>query len=530
MSVDYRYEHKDKLNDDFSTSLREAYNFFKQKESVSILGEGIKDILGDQGLFNTYVDKLLEGCNPTEEENLRIIMNNAKIQTLTESSTAGVQPVASLTFPIIRKLWARTGVIKVVPTEPVKSNAFSVSYHKPYILTDEGERLYLPEALKTNRTSLKPKQTLTDKALTLPVDAHDLLADVGCSKATGDSIDIDFAITKVVFEDGEVAIPRNKGKLDPNYNLYVEAELIEETEEDEQVTKTVKDSDIIFGRVDLVNGILNAQSLKGKAKSIYIKGYVASDAHNRALNISFELAKEDFTIGTGEHFEAALPVEFLQDAMATYQVDGTAEVVDIMSNVIAQELDMTILDFLNDVFESTDQRYLGEFDMRPPTSFAFAPKDWREELKTTIDWFATMLKSDTNSYQGFFALIGHPIDMMLIPNVNWSFNHTVDKQSGVEVEYNLGAMSGQNNYTLLSSNLAEAGYITMLFIPTTNKYMTVKYYPYTFSVINNYMNTQRSALPNIVMTKRQTIECFMPLVGRINILNNTGNLNSTLPR
>ena len=517
MSVEYRVQHNATMNDEFSSMLRETHEYFKQHEHVSILGEGIKDIMGDSNLFSNYVDKLTEGTTATEEENLRTLMENARMNIFKESATASIQPIASLTFPVIRKLWARCALKNVIPTETVKSNAFTVSFNRPYIIDENGDRHYLPEALKDPKNNLGEKKRLSAEELTLPLNGHDLLGDVGCSKATGDTIDINFAISSVMFGEQEVKVSPVKGKLDTNKKLYVEVELLGED-------GSVEKSDIVFGYVDLVKGTINAASLKGEVTGIKIAGFVASDAHNRATNISFEIDKRDFTIGTGEHFEASLPIEFLQDAMATFQIDGATEVVDTLSNVIAQKLDQEIYNFLIGVYEGTNAKYLGEFDLHPSAAFAGQPKDWREEIKTVIDHFATKIKSESYAYQGYFALIGNPLDMMIIPNVNWTFNHTTDTQSGVDVDYNLGAISGQHRYNLVSSDLVPQGEIIMLFIPTTNKFMSVKYYPYTFNVVNNYLNTQRSALPNIMMTKRHTIEEFLPLIGKIEVKNNNGRL------
>lgn len=515
-SVEYRIQQNSSMNDEFSKLFKETYEFFQQKHNVSILGEGIKDVLSDQNLFIDYVDSLVESVNATDAENLRTVLENARTNTFLESTTAGISPVASLTFPTIRKLWAKTGLINAVPTEAVKSNAFSVAFNKPYILDENGDKHYLPEALDDINNTYGQKKGLKADKLTLPLEAHDLLGDVGCSKATGDSIDRDFALVEVTFTDGKVVtIPRVKGKIDINNKIYVEV-----SNGDDSAPL----SDIIFGYVDLSNGTMDAVSLKGNVTDIKIKGYVATDAHNRATNISFEIERRDFTIGTGEHFEASLPLEYLQDAMATYNIDGTSEVVDTMSNVIAQTLDQEIYKFLMGVYEGTGRKYLGEFDLRPSAAFNGQPKDWREEIKTVFDHFATKLKSESHAYQGYFALIGNPIDMEIIPNVSWTFNHVTDTQDGVDVGYNVGAISGQNRYTLVSSDLVPAGGVIMLFIPTTNKFMSVKYYPYTFNVVNNYLNTQRTNVPSIMMTKRQTIEEFLPLIGYVQILNNDGKL------
>lgn len=537
MSVDYRINHKSNSSrDGFSNLLNETYDMFKQTEHTSILGEGIKDVLSDSSLFEQYVEKLSEGASATEAEQLQMLMENARINTFMESSVSGIQPVASLTMPIIRKLWARTGLVKVVPTEVVKANAFSVSFNLPYILDEAGERHYLPEAIDNDNTGVgHPKKTLEQTAITLPKDNYNLLAAVGCSKATGDTVDINFAVSTVVLGEAsqddngqpipatEIAIPRREGLLDTNGKIYID------------VKGTAADgtelTDTVFVFVNCTDGLMNATSLKGNVKAIKIKGYVASDAHNRATNVSFEIKKREITIGTGEHFEASLPLEFLQDAMAMYQIDGTTEVVDLLSNVIAQKLDLEINTFIRDVVESTNQKYYGEFDLRPSAAYAGPPKEWREELKTVIDWVATDLRSTSHAYQGYFAIVGNPLDVMLIPNVNWSFNHATDSVAGmITTDYNLGALSGENQYNIVSSDLVERGVLKIVFCPTTDKFMTIKYYPYTYNVVNNYLNTQKSNVPNIMVTKRHTIEEFLPLVASIKIIGNTGKLLTELPR
>lgn len=521
--VEYKVKQMEKSNCSMlNTILKESNEYFANKERTSILGEGIKDIFTDDALFDKYVENLCEGVeSESDRETLKTLMDNARFNTLSESSTSGIAPVASLTLPILRVMWARTGLVKAVPTEPVKSNSFSVSYNRPCIVDENGEKHYLPEALDNDPT-LGDKKHLQEDAMTLPLDNYDLLGAVGCSKATGDSVDRNFRISAVEMNGKEITVTKDMGKTDLDGKLYVEVE-----------DKDTGDKDIIFGNVDFYNGILTALSFHNKVTKIYIAGYVASDAHNHATNITFDMVRKDFLIGTGDHFEAALPIEFLQDTMATYSVDGTTECVDIISNIIAQKLDMEIFNFLVDCYNETDAHYFGEFDIRPASQFAGQPKDWREELKTVFDHVASTMKTETHVYNGYFVIFGNPVDMMLLPNVNWTFNSATDMQSGVEVNYSLGAMSGQNRYTMVSSDLIPKEAMYMLFIPTIPNYKSVVYYPYTFNMVNpgsGYLNTRTPNVPSLMMTKRHTYWSFNNLIARINILNNTARMLSSLPR
>ena len=120
--------------------------------------------------------------------------------------------------------------------------------------------------------------------------------------------------------------------------------------------------------------------------------------------------------------------------------------------------------------------------------------------------------------------ISIPIDTNILPNVSWSFNSVNDQQNGVEVQYSIGAISGANKYTIISSDLIPQGELTMFFVPTTDKFKTFEYYPYTFNVVKNYLNTVNQNVPSIMLTKRDTIEEFVPIIAKVIIKNNDGSV------
>lgn len=521
--VDYRIsQNKPMGNDEFNTTLKETYDFFKQKYQVNIIGEGIKDVFTDNGNFSNYVDKLVEGLEATEESQVRTLLESSKMNLLTESSLAGIAPISSLSMPTIRKMWAKIALKYAVPTEPVTLPSFAISFNKPYI-EENGTKHYLPEALKISGNGLAEKVKLETKDLTVPMDNYDLLGPVSSSKATGDSVDSQFSIIELAVKcldksgaNEETVVVKVNSKLDINRRLYLE---VNAKHSDGTVTK-----DVVMGSVDLSQGTMTLMSLKSAVKTVKIQGYVSSEAHNKATNISFEIERRDISIGTGTHIEASLPIEFLNDTMALYNIDGAAEVIDLMSNVNAQKIDQEIYLFLNKAYEGTGGTYQGEFDMMPSASFAGNPKDWIEEIKRVIDFFATKMKTESYYYSGRFMIVGNPLDTMLLPNVTWTFNHVSDNQNGVEVEYSIGAMSGANSYQIISSDLIPQGELTMFFVPNTDRYKTFVYYPYTFNIVHNYLNTVKQNVPSVMMTKRQTLEEFLPIIGKIKIKNNNGSL------
>lgn len=521
--VDYRDNQVQNTSDAFSQTLKESAEYFMQNQQVNILGEGFRDVLTDTQVFHTYVDKLVEGLQANEEAQMRTLLENNRTTILQESAVAGIPPIASLAMPTIRKMWAKVALKYAVPTEPVKTPAFSVSFSKPYIKDAvTGAKHYLPESLRSMDNGLAEKLKLATTQHALPMDNTDLLAGVGASALAGDSIDRQFYLTSVVVtcKDAGGANPMDvtvavKVKMDLNSRIYAE---VSAKHTDGTVT-----TDVVMGSVNAEKGTVTAMALKGAVKSVGFLGYVSSEAHNRATNVSFEIERRDITIGTGEHIEASLPLEYLTDTMAMYNIDGASEVVDTMSNVTAQKVDQEIYRFLDACYQA-NPAYHGSFDIHPSIHFAGNPKEWLEEVKRVIDFYATKMKMETYYYQGYFVIVGNPLDTMIIPNVSWTFNHVTDSQNGVEVDYSVGAMSGANRYTIISSDLVPTGELTMFFVPLTNKFMTFKYYPYTFNIVHNYLNSQNPNVPSIMMTKRQTLEEYLPIICKIDILNNNGTI------
>jgi hypothetical protein len=526
MGVEYRNNHSQSVTDGFSQTFKESAEYFLQTQQVNILGEGFRDVITDNQTFRTYTDKLVEGLDATEEAHMRTLLENNRTTILQESVVAGIPPIASLAMPTLRKFWAKVALKYAIPTEPVKTPVFQVSFSKPYIQDPvTKEKHYLPDGLRDLNNGLAEKVKLSVAPYSLPLDNKDLLADVGASHLAGDAIDRQFLVTSVVITavDAGGLNPEEKtvqvrSKMDINNRLYVEVSA--------KHSDGTAVADVLMGGVDPEKGTVNLVALRGNAKSVVFQGFVSSEAHNRATNVSFDLERRDITIGTGEHIEASLPLEMLTDTMAMYNIDGASEVVDVMSNVTAQKVDQEIYNFLDASFNAKPT-YKGKFNVHPAPQFAGNPKNWLEEIKRVIDFYATKIKSETYYYQGYFVIVGNPLDTQLIPNVSWTFNHVSDSQNGIDVDYSIGAMSGSNRYTIVASDLIPAGELTMFFVPLTNKFMTVKYYPYTFNVVHNYLNTVNPNIPSIMMTKRHTIEEFLPMVCKIEILNNNGSLTAS---
>jgi hypothetical protein len=288
------------------------------------------------------------------------------------------------------------------------------------------------------------------------------------------------------------------------------------------------------------SGVWTAANRFPTGHSIKIKGFVSPEMHNYAESVTFELRNKEVTIGAGSHISSPVPIEFLQDTMATFKIDGTLKIIDIMSTVLAQGVDAEAFQFLANSFiiNNLDKvdllgntgkgGYLRGFNVIPPKEFNYRPREWREELKDIIDFLAIKLRSDLSYPGGKFQLIMNPLEARLITNINWVYTAGKAEKDGVQIDFSVGNFTGANYYELVSTENIPQGRIMMFFYPSQEDQMTYKYFPYTFNIESNgtYRDPNNPNVPAIMMTKRHTFEEFTPLQAQISIHNNDGNMGT----
>ena len=527
-------------NDGYSAVLREAVETLRSRDHVHVLTpEGLREALVEPALYRAYKGLLSEGMSANSAQALDAMFDNFQTKVFQESSLSGIQPVSVLTMPMLRKAWPKIGIKEAMPTEPVKTPKFTVSHLVPYIKDPvSGAKRELPAALKGAGVASSQKRVAAT-ARALPLEATDVMPS-GAPVAAGYSLDPVFAVVAV---DVEVADAAGQN-IETVTAVKVYDGQAETRQGNIRFTVTAahssghETSDTVFGFVDFAEGVLTATSLsagasatKAKVTNVYLAGKVESTNNKQATQVGFDVKNREIHIGTGEHFDAALPMEWLQDNLALYNIDGTLKVVDIMTEVLAQKVDIEGDAFLAQCFDkmaAQGANFVRTFDVHPTGQYTGSPTDWLNEIKRVTDNLAQAMRNHSNYAGGVFVIVGNPIDVNLYAGVNWIFTAQADQQrDGVEVSYSIGAMSGAQRYAMFSSQNIEAGSLWVFFIPGQEDHKTVTYYPYTFNVERSnsgFVSPNAPNVPSVLMTKRHTFEEFVPLVGKINILHNDGSL------
>lgn len=589
--------------------IREAFERFKDQFDLVILGEGYKEVVRDENMFSEYVEALSEGINPEYKEAFKTLLENARIDLITEASLSGISPVASLQGTMLRKFFPKVVIKDSMPTEVAEKPTFWITHLVPFYVDRNGTRHEMPQFTRDGfangnlgstigllpvyskiiaLSNLADISLLTGKnsagsavtAATYSEDATQSLATLmsaAVAKAGSlDKLDKKVAISKVRFSlmngfddaDETTRVAANDTLLDVPVNFPVDingnfygtvsftlpangvdlttaslgsgivvtnpvaaATVAAYTDLNGGKQKTATPGAVVsakvMGHIEFETGIVSVSAIGSLAVGAAFTAYVSSENNNYGGSVEFDIKKREVVIGTGEHINSAIPVEYTKDLMALYSIDGHVKIVDLMSTYLAQRTEYEAWDFFKKSFESNglSSKYYNTFNCFPAREYAGRPQDWLEELKRVIDYYATKMRSDSSYPGGQFVVMGNPLDINLIKNVNWSYRSTAgSERDGVEVNYSIGSYQGANLFTVISSENIPAGEIKLYFYPSQDDQMTYKYYPYTFNVENGYRDPQKPNVPSIMMTKRHTFEEFTPLQAVIRILNNAGAL------
>lgn len=546
--------------------IHEAGEFFRE-QGYSVVGNGFGEVVGDPRLSQSYINALCEGI---EDANRRAemsqLLNNAAEQTLLNESLNGISPLSSLSMPVVRKLWPKCVMKDAMKTIVATAPIFTIAYTKPYLSKIDADgvevRKELPRgvfthdadgAYETPYAASWGEDRVIEKEIALAAANTFVEAElIAKNKLAKTPLDKELELVEVKYTaqgaEKSVFIGKKVG-LEPVIIADIETPALAEipagpTGDPAKVDAVKAMKGQIIVRVDFANGLANAAFI-GEIPAgltglkVVLRARKSSEWNEEGWDVMMDIARQEVTIGTGEHLNAPITVSYLQDVKALYNIDALAEIADLMTNTFAQKLDYELINFMIECFLKRPKNsaypvadgyhamgeHLYRFDVKPAAGYAGSPTAWRSEIKTVIEHAATKLMTETYLQSGTFVIVGNPIDTALLKETDWQFKQgAAGNVDGTDINYTTGVFQGTYVYKVISSINFEPGKLILSFIPSGDKQLCQAYYPYSFTMEkgNGYRSPNHSLVPNLMMTKRHTYYEFMPCTALIAIENNTG--------
>ncbi len=546
--------------------IHEAGEFFRE-QGYSVVGNGFGEVVGDPRLSQSYINALCEGI---EDANRRAemsqLLNNAAEQTLLNESLNGISPLSSLSMPVVRKLWPKCVMKDAMKTIVATAPIFTIAYTKPYLSKIDADgvevRKELPRgvfthdadgAYETPYAASWGEDRVIEKEIALAAANTFVEAElIAKNKLAKTPLDKELELVEVKYTaqgaEKSVFIGKKVG-LEPVIIADIETPALAEipagpTGDPAKVDAVKAMKGQIIVRVDFANGLANAAFI-GEIPAgltglkVVLRARKSSEWNEEGWDVMMDIARQEVTIGTGEHLNAPITVSYLQDVKALYNIDALAEIADLMTNTFAQKLDYELINFMIECFLKRPKNsaypvadgyhamgeHLYRFDVKPAAGYAGSPTAWRSEIKTVIEHAATKLMTETYLQSGTFVIVGNPLDTALLKETDWQFKQgATGNVDGTDINYTTGVFQGTYVYKVISSINFEPGKLILSFIPSGDKQLCQAYYPYSFTMEkgNGYRSPNHSLVPNLMMTKRHTYYEFMPCTALIAIENNTG--------
>jgi len=544
-----------------------------QEQNVSVLNrETFKgEVLMDAATWDEYKAGLLKEADEQDCKYMDELMETTRNEMINGSSTilgeaaTNLDVFTTFTFPLIRNIWPRTAMKYAAITTVVKKPTFNISYIMPQLIKDgrvydlneitEGDAfkgfVYCPELYSDvisladfNITTVVNGSNVTKSFKGAgTVDGFDLVESVpgvAADRANGSGIDTNIYITALQVSNGESGAdpklitnlsiaPDLRGFFQYTLDYMTDAVTGTGTADNPQYPATAM-QDTIIGRVDFAEGKIYMKSMAGLVTGFKVKGRLSPEFNINTQSITYATRNDEFRIPIGAHLNAPVTQEMLADTQALFQIDGAAKIVEIMGEAFSQMLDVEYKDAFIDEAYMVGGRFVTDymFDCKPIPTFMSSPADWRESLKTVINYAASDLKNKSRFSGGKFVILGNDLDIDLITNVSWTFTgNTGAEKSGVATEYRIGAFAGLHNYEVVGTqNRIPQGNLYIVYLSEDDRQMTNRYFPYAFSVCESkYLDPNRPYVPNIMMSKRHLMHRFRNMVAKIKIMNNTGSVN-----
>ncbi len=448
--------------------LRESYQITKKISGVDPSRPGnTKAMLINDSAFGTYTTALAEGLSKADKEGFMVVAENTRINLL-ENSMFQINPYESLSLPVLRvfypRLIAKEGVTVSPMDKPETVKAFlTASFIKNGSLTE-----YPAPSTSTDISGGPGIGTPTSAFIVVPSQSYDVLNAMGLTSADA-HLERDFMISAV--SDAADAHTVNVNIVPAVEGHFSQSVTIDGL------------TDVISGQVDYLNGTVSVSSATGVVTKI--KYQVTCSLEENKVNPKVQLKVDKVRLyAKDRQISSNWSINLEQDMRALFDLSMQSEIVNILGQQIALDIDREIVDSLI----SANTRLNGAahtrtFNRTPPVGYSWGIKYWHENITTDLNLLSAQIYTDTNMEAGN-VIMCNPLDTAILEDLQ-TFQYTGTSSTDGDLGYKTATVTG-GKWRVLSSAIVPAGTMVVIYKSAEELKSVYLYAPYVPAILHPY--------------------------------------------
>ena len=284
--------------------------------------------------------------------------------------------------------------------------------------------------------------------------------------------------------------------------------------------------DTLFGSMN--NSKIAINTMAGKISKVKVAAKLnTSNAQLDTVSVKWRVDSDYVEIPEATPINTTVSPEEVKDIAAMYDANQVTKIMSMTKTVLSEKKDKNMKDFFDASYETLDERtsFYGTFDFAVPEGYAL---DWVTFRQATfmdyLDDYATKMLQVLNDPNMTISIVGDPrIVRKLTPKdyvyqapanigpVTLDYTQTIVNASDKRVYNFVGSDKYRNTNQLM-----------IILNPRNTERIVYRLYDYQMYISNEIRNSSNPSLPAIHAFERFLMKQYLPIQGRIDILNASG--------
>jgi ethanolamine utilization microcompartment shell protein EutS len=415
------------------------------------------------------------------------LANNTR-KKLLENSMYQLNPYETLSVPILRVFYPKFVAKDAVTVSPIDKPDVIKGFLRATFTKHNDPNIYPAPAVRDDISGGPEISTPAGSEVAVP-SSTDVLAMIGLTADVA-HLQKDFLIYKVIDGGGNEAEVNITPTVDGTIAGDVEINGV---------------SDTILGYVDFLNGVVELSSTQGVIKKAAFT--VTTSMEENIINPKVRLTIEKIRlIVTDRQISAEWSLQMEQDTKALFDLDIQSEIVSIIGQQVALDLDRQIINTLLASVQNpilVPSTHVDTFSKTPPPSYTWGPKMWYENILPKLNKLSAQVYHDTN-IDAANTILCNPLDASILESLE-EFHYTGSSVENGELGYRTASISGK--WTVLVSSVVPKGKMQLIYKPVEEMKTVFIHCPYVPAVLSPY---PLGPVPSLTVLSRNANSLIRP--------------------